>query len=333
MAHHYSGPDFSFPHGDPRVDHTDLFAFPAPEGSARTVLIIDVHPSVGINPPGPTTKEPFAPEAVYELKVDTNGDGIADVAFRTRFADADGAQSATVRRVGGADAAGMGGDGKVVVEDAPVSTASDAQVTESGEYRFFAGWRSDPFFFDAEGVLNDFQFTGNDFFADKDVCSMAFELPNDALGGSGAVALWHRILVPGGNGNGDGDWVQADRGAKPSQSVFFSPGEEKAAYLAGDPSSDSRFVGSFAHVLEHAGGYPPDDAKRVAETLLPDVLSYDPRKPAGYPHNGRTLTDDVAAHFLTLFTNGKVTDTGVRPHADLLGDFPYVGAPHGSYGS
>jgi len=331
MAHHYSGPDFSFPHGDPRVDHTDLFAFPAPSGSPRSVLVIDVHPSVGINPPGPTTKEPFAPEGVYELKVDTNGDGIADVAFRTRFADADGAQSATVRRVEGTDAAGTGGDGEVVVQDAPVSTGSDAQVTESGEYRFFAGWRSDPFFFDAEGVLNDFQFTGNDFFADKDVCSIAFELPNDALGSSGAVALWHRILVPG--GNGDGDWVQADRGAKPSQSVFFSPGEEKAAYLAGEPSSDSRFVGSFAHVLEHAAGYSRDDATRVAETLLPDVLSYDPTKPAGYPRSGRTLTDDVAAHFLTLFTNGKVTDTGVRPHSDLLSEFPYVGAPHGSYHS
>src|SRR4051794_37748922 len=176
MAHHYSGPDFSFPHGDPRVDHTDLFAFPAPGASARTVLIVDVHPSVGINPPGPTTKEPFAPEAVYELKVDTNGDGVADVAFRTRFADANGALSATVRRVEAPDAAGMGDGGEVVVRDAPVSTGADAQVTESGEYRFFAGWRSDPFFFDAEGVLNDFQFTGNDFFADKDVCSIAFEL-------------------------------------------------------------------------------------------------------------------------------------------------------------
>jgi hypothetical protein len=331
MAHHYSGPDFSFPHGDPRVDHTDLFAFPAPGGSARSVLVIDVHPSFGINPPGPTTKEPFAPEAVYELKVDTNGDGVADVAFRTRFSNANGAPSATVRRIEGADAAGMGDSGEVVVQDAPVSTGSDARVTENGEYRFFAGWRSDPFFFDAEGVLNDFQLTGNDFFADKDVCSMVFELPNDALGASAAVSLWHRILVPG--GNGDGDWQQADRGAKPSQSVFFSPGEEKAAYLAGEPSSDLRFVGSFAHVLEHSGEYSPEEAKRVAETLLPDILSYDPTQPAGYPRSGRTLTDDVAAHFLTLFTNGKVTDTGVRPHSDLLSEFPYVGAPHGSYDS
>jgi Domain of unknown function (DUF4331) len=114
--------------------------------------VIDVHPSFGINPPGPTT-EPFAPEAIYELKVDTNGDGVADVAFRMRFSGANGAQSATVRRIEGTDAAGIGDSGDVVVQGAGVSTGSDARVTESGEYRFFAGWRSDPFFFDAEGAV------------------------------------------------------------------------------------------------------------------------------------------------------------------------------------
>ncbi len=199
MAHHYSGPDFSFPHGDARVDHCDLFAFPSPGDASRSVLAIDVHPSFGINPDGPTTTEPFSPEAVYELKVDTNGDGVADVAFRVRVSVRDGAQSATVRRVEGADAAGAGDGGEILVEDASVSTGSKAQVTETGQYRFFAGWRSDPFFFDAEGVLNDFQFTGQDFFADKDVCSIVLEVPNNALGASGGVAMWHRTLVPAGD--------------------------------------------------------------------------------------------------------------------------------------
>ena len=291
MAHHYSGPDFSFPHGDARVDHCDLFAFPAPEGGGRSVFVVDVHPSVGINPEGSTTREPFAPEALYELKIDTDGDGVADVAFRTRFSVRNGTQSAVVRRVEGADAAGAGEDGVVVVEDAPVSTEPEAQVTQSGEYRFFAGWRSDPFFFDAGGALNEFQFSGEDFFADKDVCSIVLEVPNGALGASGGVALWHRTLVPADGADG---WVQADRGAKPSQSVFFCPGDEKAAYLGGDPVTDERFVESFAHVLEHAGGYSSDEAKRVAGTLLPDVLRYDPSRPAAYPSNGRALTDDVA---------------------------------------
>jgi hypothetical protein len=327
MAHHYSGPDFSFPHGDARVDHCDLFAFPASDDSTRSVVAIDVHPSVGINPEGPTTKEPFAPEAIYELKVDRNGDGIAEVAFRVRVSVTDGAQFATVRRVEGADAAGAGEAGEILVADAPVSAGAEARVTEAGDYRFFAGWRSDPFFFDAGGALNEFQFTGDDFFADKDVCSIVLELPNDALGASGQVAIWHRTLVPDGNAG----WTQVDRGARPSQSVFFSPGEEKGPYLAGEPSTDDRFVDSFAHVLEHAGGYSPDDAKRVAGTLLPDVLPYDPGRPVGYPENGRSLTDDVADHFVTLFTNGQVTDDGVGPHTDLLPGFPYLGRPHASY--
>lgn len=329
MAHHYSGPDFSFPHGDARVDHCDLFVFPAPGSRTRSVCAIDVHPSFGINPPGPTTAEPFSPDAIYELKVDTSGDGVADVAFRIRVSVTDGAQSATVRRVRGEDAAGTGEGGDVLVADAPVSTGSEAQVTESGEYRFFAGWRSDPFFFDAEGALNEFQFTGNDFFADKDVCSIVLEMPNDALSASGGVALWHRTLVTAGDGGGR--WVQVDRGARPSQSVFFCPGDEKAPYLAGEPSTDGRFVDSFAHVLEHAGGYAREDAKRVAGTLLPDVLPYDPSQPAAYPANGRTLTDDVADHFVALFTNGKVTADKVGPHSDLLAEFPYLGPPHASY--
>ena len=126
MAHHYSGPDFSFPHGDARVDHCDLFVFPAPEGTRRSVVAIDVHPSFGINPEGPTTREPFAPEAIYELKVDTNGDGVAEVAFRVRVSVTDGAQLATVRRVEGADAAGAGEGGEVLVADAPVSAGSEA---------------------------------------------------------------------------------------------------------------------------------------------------------------------------------------------------------------
>ena len=33
MSHHYSGPDFGFPHGDARLDLTDLFAFPKPGGT------------------------------------------------------------------------------------------------------------------------------------------------------------------------------------------------------------------------------------------------------------------------------------------------------------
>ena len=63
----------------------------------------------------------------------------------------------------------------------------------------------------------------------------------------------------------------------------------------------------------------------MAETLLPDLLRYDPTRPASFPDNGRTLTDDVSDAFLAILTNGKVTEDKVGPHGDLLDEFPYLG--------
>jgi Domain of unknown function (DUF4331) len=80
VSHHYSGPDFGFPNGDARLDFRDLYVFPKPGDANRSILIMDVHPSRGVNPPAPTTSEPFAPEAVYELRIDTDGDVVADIA-------------------------------------------------------------------------------------------------------------------------------------------------------------------------------------------------------------------------------------------------------------
>jgi hypothetical protein len=322
MSHHYSGPDASFPHGDARLDFTDLYAFPKPGRTGKSILIMDVHPSSGINPPGPTRQDPFAPDASYQLMIDTNGDAVADIAYRVRFSrSSGGAQTATLRRVEGAQAAGTGDGGQILVEDAPVSLDREARITEAGEHRFFAGWRSEPFFFDAAGALNKFQFTGTDFFIDKDVCSIVLEVPNSALGAK-AVSLWARTLD-----GASGSWVQADRGARPSQSVFL-PGDQRSAYLAGAPADDARFIAAFAHSLEHIGGYSSDEARRVAGTLLPDLLRFDPARAASYPGNGRALTDDVLDHFLTVITNGKVTTDGVAAHSDLLAEFPYLGPPH-----
>jgi len=259
---------------------------------------------------------------VYELKIDTNGDAVADIAYRVRFAiSEDGSQTATLCRADGAQAAGTDDGGRLIVKSAPVSMGEDARVTEAGEYRFFAGWRSDPFFFDTQGALNNLQFTGNDFFADKNVCSIVLEVPNSELGRK-PVDLPARTLV-----EGVGGWVQADRGALPAQAVFLV-GTEREAYLAGQPADDARFVASFAHALEHTGGYAPEEARRAARTLLPDVLSYDPTRPASFPGNGRTLTDDAADAFLAVLTNGKVTEDKVGPHGDLLSAFPYLGPPH-----
>jgi hypothetical protein len=165
MSHHYSGPDYGFPQGDARLDLTDLYAFGKFGEPGKSILVMNVHPSDGVNPTGPTTAEPFAPGAVYELKIDTNGDAVADIAYRISFSPLQrGVQTATLRRVEGEQAAGTGADGSTIIYTAPVSIGRDARVTQAGDYRFFAGWRSEPFFFDTEGALNNLQFTGHDFF-------------------------------------------------------------------------------------------------------------------------------------------------------------------------
>src|SRR5690242_14723974 len=103
MSHHYSGVDFGFPRGDARLDFCDLYAFPKPEDANRSILIMDVHPSKAL-PEGSTTAEAFAPEATYELRIDTDGDLVANITYRFRFSRSEnGAQSAMVSRVEGGD--------------------------------------------------------------------------------------------------------------------------------------------------------------------------------------------------------------------------------------
>src|SRR2546428_54150 len=258
MSHHYSGPNLVFPRGDARLDYTDLFAFPKPGDPSKSILMMDVHPSFDVLQSGPTTAEPFAPEGLYEIKIDTDGDAIADIAYQVRFASiGGGAQTATLRRLEGAQAAGTGEGGEVIVQGALVSMGREAQVTQAGDYRFFAGWRSDPFFFDA-GAFNNFQFVGKDFFADKDICSIALEVPNAVLG-LNLMGLWARTLSWV-----DGSWVQAERGARASQTPFLT-GEQNEAYRAAEPADDARFVGAFARALARGGGGPTGQRERTPQ--------------------------------------------------------------------
>lgn len=67
-------------------------------------------------------------------------------------------------------------------------------MTEAGDYRFFAGWRSNPFFFDRRRAVNNLQFTGDDFFAGKNVCSIVLEVPSSVLGPK-EVGLWAQSLL------------------------------------------------------------------------------------------------------------------------------------------
>jgi hypothetical protein len=302
---------------DSRTDLTDLYIFPAAQDEGRSVLIVD------FNPDATAGKDAFDPAASYKVKVDTDGDLEPDIAVHVRFETvADGSARATVYRAGGPEARASGPVGDVIIRDAPVRNDGSAEIFVADGYRFLAGLRSDPHFKDVKGLRNNFQFTGDDPIARRNVFGIVLEVPNEALGGT-LIRLWARAMTLV-----DGELKQVDQTGRPGTNITFN--RKEADLLAFGESSPAdqraRFGERFVDFLR-AIGYPEADARERALAFLPDVLEYDPSKPSGYP-NGRRLTDDTADLLVALLTMGRITSDLAGPHTDLLDEFPYLGPPH-----
>lgn len=297
---------------------TDFYIFQKPGDAHKTILIMNV------NPMPPVLADAFDPTAVYEFRIDTNGDAVADIAFRITFSSFEnGRQTATVRRAVGAQAASDSSSGEIILANAPVSFQGQAEVTTSGEYGFFAGIRSDPFFFDLMGFCNNFRFTGSDYFTDKDVFGIVLEVPNTALGEQAKVGLWSRVLW-----SHHAEWLQVARLGLPLVNILFNASEEKDLFNRTEPAQQKAlFMDKFVALLESLG-HSAGSAQEIAQLFLPDILPYDSSSGQGF-FNGRKLTDDVVDIVLNLVTGGKVQTDMVGPHTDYLATFPYLGQPHG----
>jgi len=305
-----------FDTADPRTDLTDLYAFPA-SVPGRTVLVLDFNPE-------PADQDvPFDPTASYELKIDTDGDAQADVAFGVLFSSASGRATATVHRSTGSLARESGPVGTVVIDGAPVSLDGEVHVTEANGYRFFAGIRSDPHFKDVKGFQNGFQFTGEDPVALRDVIGIVLELPNDELAPSPPARIWARTTKVGA-----GMGTIIDQAGLPGTNNTWNVEEaDHAAFSVTPPSEQAAAFRSKFEAVLMGLGYAEDEAAEIAQSLLPDVLTYNWLEAPGFP-NGRRLTDDTADWLLVLLTRGRLTSDGVGPHPDLLDEFPHLGPPH-----
>ena len=158
-----------------------------------------------------------------------------------------------------------------------------------------------------EGAPDPSRWTGKDLFANYNVFSMAFELPTRLLGANPAVRFWGRVSI-----RRAGKLVAVDRSGHPTFANFFFTDEIKPEFNQGEPAHDrEHFLGQMIHTLEHVGGYSSAEARALidAEGILPDMLSFDPSKPGGYP-NGRLLTDHIVAHRLAMLSKGKIPPTG-----------------------
>lgn len=296
---------------------TDFYVFHKPGEANKTILIMNV------NPMPPKLADSFDPAGIYEFRIDTNGDAVADRAFRVTFSPYQhGQQTATVRLATGQQALSNDASGDIIISSAPVSFGAQAQVTNAGEYTFFAGMRSDPFFFDLMGFCNNLTFTGTDYFLDKDVFSIVLEIPDAVLGGR-RVELWTRVLW-----SHDEEVMQVARLGLPLVNILFNNTEEKDQFNRSEPSQQrTLFLNKVTTQLESMGN-TVGKSQELAQMFIPDMLHYGPSTPQGF-FNGRKLTDDVVDIILNLVTAGKVRTDTVGPHTDYLATFPYLGQPHG----
>jgi Domain of unknown function (DUF4331) len=85
--------------------------------------------------------------------------------------------------------------------------------------------RSDPFFADADGSFHGFQWTGQDAFADRNILSIALEVPHDMLSADPEIGVWGTVSV-----RRDGAIVQVDRGGHPTINPFVNPNNIKNEY-------------------------------------------------------------------------------------------------------
>lgn len=333
VSNHFTGLSLGPPLGDQRLDLCDLYAFQSPSDPTRTVLILNANPQADF----------LHPDAVYRLAVDNDGDLRDDIAFSFVFSEpADGRQTVDVHLAEGAAAEDPDTLGSKIFDGVEVSFGKEPNIAEFEDVTFFAGARSDAFFFDYDGVKELFDTSGGRNFtaphlgsespwkgvdsnSRANVCSMVIELPTSALGANPDIRVWGRCSV-----RRDGELLHVDRAGHPSVSSFFNTDDTKEEYNASVPVNDrERWTDQFVHLMGHTGGYTREEAIAAIdeEGTLPDVLTYDPAKPATYP-NGRVFTDDVINYRLAFLTKGECPPTGLSPHTDTLREFPYLGTPH-----
>jgi hypothetical protein len=254
---------------DARVDITDLYAWRT--SATTTTLALNVNP---LTSPADSKGARFRSAALYEIKVDSNGNGLADIAYRikfsspTTFSDGTNSQTFTVKRVTGTAARRTEWSGTTIAIGRTSRYGGATRVAAvAGGGLAFAGPRDDPFFFDLVGfkhlksrvlagrqdlgTVNDTTncaladddasakllscFTGTDTFAGTNVSSIVLKLPNSKLGGTGrTVGIWATTAIKTTSG-----WQRIDRMGRPAINTVFNitDGEKDLSNLV-NPADD-----------------------------------------------------------------------------------------------
>ena len=294
----------------------------SPTGPARTAIILN----------GTRNADALHPDAIYRLNIDNDGDLLTDIAFSYVFSKPQhGKQTFSVFLAKGAESRSVEAVGKKIVSDAEVSFGPKPNIVKAGGCTFFAGSRSDAFFFDFDGIKALFDtrgkrnftephlgelggkspWTGVDSNTRANVFSTVVELPTSELAPEPEIKIWGRCSV-----RQNGQLQHVDRAGHPSVSSFFNTDDTKFEYNASEPVNDrKRWLDQFVHLMGHTGNYTRDEAisrRSDKEGTLPDVMTLDPSKPAMFPNVPLAVfTDDVINYRIAFQTKNDCPPTGL----------------------
>ena len=333
----------------PMIDIGDFFLWPGESGGP--VFMISLNP---LTDPDPriSSEIHLDAKAVYEFKVDLDGDAVADISYKITVEGNVPTQRVTMRKAHGADAVSNKPVGEVIAtgESTAYGAAEATVIMGPNGEKLFVGPRQDPFFFDFRGLIScvadDLRFalssdglptdgSAQDTFGPTNMTIVALEVPD--LKGK-KIGAW------GVTSNQD-DGKALDRAARAAVTAIFLPepptgrnpdcypyGELKQPYNETLPVDDVKNYGeAFRYRLRQIQA---DES--WAEFFLPDILTYDPSQPQAYP-NGRNLVEDAV--FWTIvqlnpFCYIPAASDPPFPRSnpqELLRTFPYALPPTTSY--
>lgn len=338
MSHHLDSP---LARKDVRLDITDVYLF---KGERGTVFIINVNSSIS----GPTAPSGFHPEALYEFKIDTNGDAIEDITYRLAFGERgpDGEQTLELCRLDGTHARDHVASAPPLVKGLTNTILS----TEDGT-RVWAGLAGEPFYIEptvvgamvgamSKGTAIDLtawdRNAPKNLFADTNVNAIVLEVPNLALDVH-HIHFWGTTTLA----TDAGGWQQTNRAALPLVPLMLNPNDDEEAsnYNTTEPANDqenyaSLFSQRVARVVAALGTVENPEAygQMVADLFFPDLLAYEVGTPAIYGfarRNGRTLTDNAPEVMFSIITNSALSDGLDKSYATgtLRSTFPYLAPP------
>ncbi len=341
MSHHLDSP---LARQDTRLDITDMYLF---RGQAGTVFVMNINSSLA----GRKYPEQFHPEALYEFKVDTDGDAVEDVTFRVSFGhgETDGKQSLTLSRLDGAASRERSAEGTVLARG-----HTEEQIQGGSSLRVWAGKAGEPFYIEPNvlGAIRKAVSNGQpvdltawnkskavNAFANTTVSSIVLEVPDSAFPTT-AIGFWGVTALA----TDAGGWRQINRAGLPMIQPIFNPddSERSSEYNTTQPKDDRAIYGPIISKLVagvvramNTSADPQAYGQKVADLCFPDILPYKVGTPAVFGfavRNGRALSDNAPEVMFSMVTNSAVSD-GLGPRTatgTLRTEFPYVARPVGA---